>query len=137
MAPSCLFCSLCKFLQCLVSALTKRAKVATYLGSLFSCAVGREGHCNQIPLAFVRSAHTGWTTSFLQPKTACTSQVHTAQALVYSARAIRPKWTLHFMYFFPRLMPLRFLVFCKDIDSDGLCTLCLSQVQATWATECL
>ena len=99
--------------------------------------MGREGHCNQIPLACMGSAHTGWTTlSFSQPKTACTSQVHTAQAPVYSARAL-PQVDPAFHVLFQGLCRSGSWVLCKDIDSDGLCTLCLSQVQATQATECL
>ena len=48
---------------------------------LFNCAVEREAHCKQIPLACVGSACSGWATlGWPQPKAACTSQVHTAQA---------------------------------------------------------
>ena len=42
---------------------------------------GREGHCKQILLLCVGSAHCGWTTlGFPQPKVSCTSWVCTAQA---------------------------------------------------------
>ena len=92
---------------------------------MFSCVVRREGHCRQILLAPVGSAHSGWTTLGLpQPKAACTSQVHTAQAPACSARALsqvdpvscaltsskllrfsgalqghRPRWAVHFVLF--------------------------------------
>ena len=56
---------------------------------MFSCVVGREGHCKQMPLACVGSACRGWTTLGLpQPKVACTSRVHPAQAPGCSARAL-------------------------------------------------
>ena len=56
---------------------------------MFSCAVGREGHCKQRLLARVEGAHSGCSTLGLpQPKAACTSQVHTAQAPARFARAL-------------------------------------------------
>ena len=56
---------------------------------MFSCVVGREGHRKQTPLACVGSACSGWTTLGLpQPKAACTSWVHPAQAPGCSARAL-------------------------------------------------
>ena len=42
-----------------------------YLGSLVSCAVGREEHCKQISLAYVGSARSVSTTLGLPPLTAC------------------------------------------------------------------
>ena len=49
-----------------------------------TCSVvlwGREGHCKQILLLCVGSAHCGWTTLGLpQPRVVCTSWVCTAQA---------------------------------------------------------
>ena len=51
--------------------------------------MGREGHRKQTPLACVGSACSGWTTLGLpQPKAACTSWVHPAQAPGCSARAL-------------------------------------------------
>ena len=48
---------------------------------MFSCVVGREGHCKQIPLACVGSPHSVWTTLGLpQFKVVCASWVYTAQA---------------------------------------------------------
>ena len=38
---------------------------------LFSCAVGREEHCQQISLACVGSAHTVWATLGLPPLVVC------------------------------------------------------------------
>ena len=60
------------------------------LAHLFICVMGgRDGHCKQIPLGCVGSAHSGWTTLGLpQPKAACTSWVHSAQAPGCSARAL-------------------------------------------------
>ena len=56
---------------------------------MFSCVVGREGHCKQIPLACVGHPHSGWTTlGLLQAKVVCTSRIHTAQAPGCSARAL-------------------------------------------------
>ena len=58
-------------------------------------------------LAYVGSAHSGWTTLGLpQPKVACTSQVHTVQSPECSARAlsqVRPVFCAR-----PRSKSLRF-----------------------------
>ena len=61
--------SVCRSLQCLISALTQRGKG----GHLFSltCSVGREEHCKQISLACVGSACNVWATLGLPPLTAC------------------------------------------------------------------
>ena len=54
--PSVLASSVCWSLQCLISTLTQKGVVVeTFLGSLFRCAVGREGCCKQITLACARS----------------------------------------------------------------------------------
>ena len=56
---------------------------------MFHCAMEREGHCKQIPLACVGHPHSGWTTlGLLQAKVVCTSRIHTAQAPGCSARAL-------------------------------------------------
>ena len=65
--------------------------MATYLVATCSVVLwgGGEGHCKQIPLACMGSAHSGWATLGLpQPKAACTSWVHTAQAPGCSARVL-------------------------------------------------
>ena len=75
---------------------------------LFSCVVGREGHCKQIPLACMGSAHSGWTTLCLpQLKVACTFRVHTAQAPGCSARVLSQVGPVFCAL--PRSKPLRFL----------------------------
>ena len=103
---------------------------------LFSCVVGREGHCKQIPLACMGSAHSGWTTLCLpQLKVACTFRVHTAQAPWCSARALS-KWAVCFVHF-PCLICSGFWLLRKDTDPDGLFVLCPSQVWATQVTGCL
>jgi len=74
--------SVCKSLQCVISTLTQGGKG----GQLFrlTCSVvlwGREGHCKQISLLCVWSAHSVWTTVGLPPLTeACAFWVYTAQA---------------------------------------------------------
>ena len=75
---------------------------------MFSCVVGREGHCKQIPLACMGSVHSEWTTLGLpQPKAACTSWVHTAQAPGCSARVLSQVGPVFCAL--PRSKPLRFL----------------------------
>ena len=57
----------------------------------FSCVMGREGHCKQVSQVCVGSVCIVWTTLGLsQLKAACASQVYTAQAPGYSARALSP-----------------------------------------------
>ena len=78
------------------------------MAHLFSCVMGREGHRKQIVLACVGSAPSGWTTRGLpQPKVACTSWVHTAQAPGCSARAL--SHVVPTLRALPRSKPLRFL----------------------------
>ena len=126
--------------RCIVSVLfppwNKVVKVAACLGSLFSRVVGREGHCKQMPLACVGSACRGWTTLGLpQPKAACTSWVHPAQAPGCSARALSQVGPAFCAL--PRSKPLRFSGAPQGTDPDRLCVLCPSQVQAAQATGCL
>ena len=92
---------------------------------MFSCFVGREGHCRQITLACVGSARSGWATLGLpQPETACASWFCTAQSPGCFARTLsqvgpafpalprskllrlsgavqgqRPRWVVHFVPF--------------------------------------
>ena len=47
-----------------------------------------------------------------------------------------PKWALHFVHF-PGLSCSGSQVPYRGTDPDGLCVLCLSQVQPTLATRCL
>jgi len=65
-----------------------------------------EGHCRQIPLACVGSAHSGWTTLGSPPhKAACISQVHIAQAPGCSATALSQVGTV--FHALPRKIPWR------------------------------
>ena len=74
---------------------------------LFSCVVGREGHYRQILLVCVGSAYSGWTTLGLpQPKAACPSWVHPAQAPGCSARELSQVGPV--FYSLPRSKPFRF-----------------------------
>ena len=85
---------------------------------MFSCIMGREGHCKQISVACVESAHSGWTTLGLtQLKVVCASWVYAAQAPGCSA-GILSKVPLHFMHF-PGLScsGLGSQVLCKGTDS--------------------
>ena len=55
-------------------------EVVSCLGCLFSCAVGRDGRCRQIPLACVGSTGSAPATRGLPPLTAlCPFPVYTAQ----------------------------------------------------------
>ena len=128
---------------------------------MFSCVVGREGHCKQIPLACVGSAHSGWTTlSLSQSKPACTSQLHTAQAPVCSARTLsqvcpvilhfrslshlgsrvphkgtEPRWPVHFVPFpGPNHSGDQELGECTV--PGGPCILCNSLALAAWFSGC-
>ena len=128
---------------------------------MFSCVVGREGHCKKILLACVGSAHSGWTTLDLpQPKAACISQVHTAQAPGCSARALsqvgpafcalsrskplrfvralhghRPRWVVSFVPF-PDPSSSGDWVLGERTLPGGPCILCPSPVLATWFPRC-
>ena len=77
--------SICKFLQCLISALTQGGES----GHLFrlTCSVVLWG--TQTLMACVGSGHSLWTTLGLpKPKVACTFWVYTALAPWYSAKAL-------------------------------------------------
>ena len=78
------------------------------LAHLFICVMGgRDGHCKQIPLGCVGSAHSGWTTLGLpQPKAMCPSWVYTARATGCSAMAL---FQVHLSFCeLPNFKPLRF-----------------------------
>ena len=103
---------------------------------LFSCVVGREGHCKQVSLACVGSARSVWTTLDLpQPKAACVSRVYTAQAPEYSARALSEVGpTFHAL---PRSKSVRFLCTLQGHRHGLVHVLCPSQVRAVQVTRCL
>ena len=101
---------------------------------MFSCVVGREGHCKQIPLACVGSAHSGWTTLGLpQSRVAYRYRVYTAQSPECSAIALS-QVALHFMHF-PDLNHSGSWVLCRGTDLGWLCILCPSQVRTSQVTS--
>ena len=79
---------------------------------------------------------SGWITLGLpHPKVVCTSRVHTAQASWCSETVLSqvgPAFCPN-----PVLRHSGFRVLHKSTDSDGLCVLCPSQVQAAQPTGCL
>ena len=117
-------------------------KVATYSGSLvqahlFYCALEKEGHCKQILLSRVVNAYSGWTTPSLpQPRAACTSQVHTAQApgcFASTLSHVDPVFCA-----LPRsLSHSGSRILCKGTEPSGLCVLFPSQVQHAHVTSYL
>ena len=144
----------CKSLQCL----TSRPLIQVHS---FSCAVEREGHCKQILLACVGSAHSQWTTrGFPQPKAAYTFRVHTAQApgcfatalfqvgpvfhalprskplrLLSALKGHRPRWAVCFMLFpVPSCSGNQKLGKCTF--PGGPCILFISPILATWFPCC-
>ena len=128
--------SVCKSLQCLISALTRGGKG----GHLFRLTVqlcwGEGGNLQTNITGMLGSVCSAWTMLGLpRPKAACTFWVHTAQAPGCSERGLSQVGPA--FYVLPRSKPLRFLGGCKGIDPDGLCVLCPSQVQATQVTGCL
>ena len=114
--------------------------MATYLGLLVQLCCG-EGETLQRNTTWVcGSARSGWATLGLpQSKVACASRVYTAQAPSCSARALSQVGTL--FHALPRSKPLRYWVFHKGTDLDGLCVLCPSQVwkfrwSVAWWVNC-
>ena len=64
--------SVCKSLQCLISALTQGGKGGhLFRLTYFSCAMGREERFNQTSLACVGSARSVWAALGLPPLTVC------------------------------------------------------------------
>ena len=66
---------------------------------LFSCAVGREEHCQQISLACVGSAHTVWATLGLPPLVVCVFSQSTLFKLHVALQGNCPKRALGFVHF--------------------------------------
>ena len=101
---------------------------------MFSCAVGREGHCKQITLA---CAHSVLATLGLPPLTACVlSCLHClgSRLLCRELSEAGPG-----LYALPRSKPLRFR-FSGSSQRHRLgwaCILCPSPVPAAQATRCL
>ena len=129
--------SVCRSLQCVISALTQGSKVAPYLGSLvqLSCGEGGTLQTNTAGMCGECSQwvdHIGFATaqgSMYFPDLHCSgSQV--------ALQGHCPKWALCLMQF-PGLSRSGFWVFCRGTDPDGLCILCPSQFQAAQVTWCL
>ena len=71
------------------------AEVVSCLVSLFTRAVGREGHCRQISLACVESTHSVPATLGLTPLTECVlSRLHCS-----GSRLLYREWALSCVYF--------------------------------------
>ena len=107
--------------------------MVTYLGSLVSCAVGREEHCKQISVACVGSARNVSATVGLPLLTACVLSQSTLLRLQVVLQGNCLKRAL------PRSKPLRFR-FSGTPQRHRLswaCILCPSQVRAAQVTRCL
>ena len=138
--------------------------MATDLSSLvhLCCVcVWAGGHCKQIPLGCVGSAHSGWAILVLsQPKVMCPSRVYTARATDCSARALfqvhltfcallkskplkfpgapqghRPKWAVYFVPF-TVLSSSGNQVLGKLTVRGGTCILIASLVKVTQFHGC-
>ena len=137
MVPSSLFIlasSVCKSLQCLISALTQGGEG----GHLFrlSCVTEREEHCKQISLVGVGSAHSVWTTLGLPQLTvACAFQVYTAQAPGCSAGVLSKMDPAFRALPRSKLLRFKFLGTLQGHRLGWVCVLCLSQVHAAWVTR--
>ena len=66
---------------------------------MFSCAVEKEEHCEQISLACVGSAHSVWTTLGLPQFMACVLSWSTPLRLQVALQVNCPKRALGFMHF--------------------------------------
>ena len=89
--------SVCRSLQCVISALTQRGEG----GHLFSltCSVGREEHCKQISLACVGSACNVWATLDLPTLTVCVLSQSTLLRLHVALQGNCLRWALGCMHF--------------------------------------
>ena len=128
--------SVCKSLQCLMSALHKEAKVITNSGSLVQLCC-REGGTMQTNITGMcgECLQCGATLGMSEPKVACASWVYTAQVLSCSARVLSQVGPA--FHAPPRSKQLRFSHTPKGTDLDGLCILCPSRVQAAQMTRSL
>ena len=123
--------SVCRSLQCLISALTRGGE-----GHLFSRAVGREEHCKQISLACVGSAHSVWTTLGLPQFTeACAFWVYTAQAPGCSAEELSKAGPAFRALPRSKLFKFRFSGTSQRHRLSWACVLCPSQVREAQVTR--
>ena len=94
--------------------------------------MGREGHCKQISLACVGSAHSGWTTLGLSQLTACVlAWVYTLrlQGALQALSKVDPAFCA-----LPRSKPLRFSGTPQGHRLGWACVLCPSQV---WSAQAI
>ena len=122
------FLSVCKSLQCLISALTEGGTG----GHLFrlTCSVvlwGGRNTANKYPW------HVWGVLTVAGPHWVCHSprwHVLPGSTLLSLQGALQgdsPKWALHFVHF-PGQSHSGSRLFCRGTDPDGLCNLCPSQV---------
>ena len=128
--------SVCKSLQCLISALTQGAEVVTYLGSRVQLHYGEGGTLRANITGVCGSSRSAWTTPGLPPLTAvCAFPAYTAQAPGCSAGVLSKAGPVFCAL--PKSKPLRFLGAPEGHRLCWACVLYPSQVQATQATRCL
>ncbi|CAI9180736.1 unnamed protein product [Rangifer tarandus platyrhynchus] len=100
---------------------------------LLSCAMQKEGHYKQTPLACVGSTHSGWTTlGCHSPRWGEPSMLKSLK-LPGTPRGPSPRWAVRLMYF-PGSSYSNSLL--KGTVPGELCILCTSHVQATQAPRC-
>ena len=127
--------SVCKSLQCLISALTQGGKG----GHLFrlTCSVllwGRRDTANRLCWHMWGVLRVGVPHWFCHSPRQCVLPASTLLSLQDALQGHDSKWALHFMQF-PGLSHACSQVFYRSRDPDGLCVLCPSQVQAA-ETRC-
>ena len=129
--------SVCKPLQCLISTLTQGSKG----GHLFRliCSVvlwGGKDTATKYHWHVGGSARSGWTSLGLpQPKAPCISQVYTAQAPGFSARALSQVGPAFHALPRSKLFKLRFSGTPQRHRLSWACVLCPSQVCEAQATR--
>ena len=107
----------------------------TYLGSLFSCAVGGE-HCKQTSLAYLGSARSMRTMLFA-PTHVCAFSVYTAQAPGFSAGELSKAGPGLHALLRSKQLRFRFSGTPQKHRLGWACIFCPSQVRAAQATRCL
>ena len=91
--------SVCKSLQCLISALTQGGKGGHLFRFTCSIVLGGEEHCKQISLACVGSARSVSATLGLPLLTACVLSQSTLLRLLVALQGNCLKWALGCVYF--------------------------------------
>ena len=105
---------------------------------MFSCVMGREGHCKQVSLACVGSAHSFWATLGLPLLMVCVLSQSTLLRIQIALQGNFLKQALG-CHALPRSKPLRFryLGTPQRHRLSWACVLCPSQVRAAQVTNCL